>query len=263
MRGASAKDLYEKDDQVFLPNIHMFQRWEPVVDGLELSSHPFKLLADGKSHDIPIISGSNTNEGSLFTYLDHREPMSNTTYQGVMDDLWSNIPGKPSQNLNPTEIRALLRLYPGKKSKDNRHMLSEASGDAIFTCANRFAAKLHRQRARTWTYRFNHRAVVCGFPVPYSDCPGVVHASEVQNIFDNTNGCDPEPESKALTVRMQKYWANFAKYLDPNGVDASSWPEYTPSGQIELVLQDVDAIQDHYNAELCAFWEDTLYSKVL
>ena len=40
--------------------------WAPVIDQVELTAHPRVLAAAGKIHDVPIIFGTNRDEGTLF-----------------------------------------------------------------------------------------------------------------------------------------------------------------------------------------------------
>ena len=41
--------------------------WTPVVDGVELADYPHRLLAAGKYHaDVPVLLGTNADEGALF-----------------------------------------------------------------------------------------------------------------------------------------------------------------------------------------------------
>ena len=37
-----------------------------MIDGVELAAHPRVLAAAGKIHDVPIIFGTNRDEGTLF-----------------------------------------------------------------------------------------------------------------------------------------------------------------------------------------------------
>ena len=44
-------------------------RWSPVVDGVHLTDAPWALMAAGKHHSVPLLTGVNRDEGSMFTTI--------------------------------------------------------------------------------------------------------------------------------------------------------------------------------------------------
>ena len=43
--------------------------WGPVIDGVELTRSPADLAAEGKLHDVPVLLGTNRDEGTMFVRL--------------------------------------------------------------------------------------------------------------------------------------------------------------------------------------------------
>jgi carboxylesterase type B len=43
-----------------------FQEWSPVIDGVELTDDPRKLMAAGKFSNVPVLIGANKDEGTIF-----------------------------------------------------------------------------------------------------------------------------------------------------------------------------------------------------
>jgi hypothetical protein len=72
------------------------------VDGDSLTSFPSQLLREGKLNGVPLLIGTNTDEGTGFS------PPGPNTQQGLFND----FPSWRSYTLSPTTIRPLLRLYP-------------------------------------------------------------------------------------------------------------------------------------------------------
>jgi para-nitrobenzyl esterase len=262
MRSKTPQEITENDDQhnVFAPDIRFFQRWEPVEDGVELTAHPYKLLKEGKSHRVPVMSGTVNNEGTLFTYLLYLLRVSDNRYRQIVSQVWSNNPGSPSQELDADDLDRVFRVYPptGSFLGDNRWSIAEVAGDAMFVCATRFGAQMHNQHSPTWTFNFNYRSEACPWGFPFDGVPGVFHGMEIAAVFGYTGGCEAEQELQDISSRMQKYWTDFAKNLDPG----AAWPRFTNSGKQELHFQAPDSVVDHYKDNYCKEWEQLLYSKL-
>lgn len=45
-----------------------FLDFKPTVDGAQIPNNVIPLLEAGKMHDVPIMIGTNTNEGATFIY---------------------------------------------------------------------------------------------------------------------------------------------------------------------------------------------------
>jgi para-nitrobenzyl esterase len=263
MRGKTPKEIQDKDEKhnPLAPDTRLFQRWEPVEDRVELPAHPFQLLKEGKSQRVPLMHGTVNDEGTLFTYLMYPLSVRDNRYKQIVSEVWMNNPGNPTQELDADELNRVLAVYPpaGSLFSDNRPSLAEVAGDALFVCSTRFAAQMHNLHSPTWTFNFNIRSEKCPWPFPLDRVPGIFHAMEIPSVFNFTGGCEAEQEVQGVSSRMQKYWTNFAKNLDPG----AAWPRYTNSGKKELHFEAADHIVDHYKENYCQEWQQLLYSKAM
>ncbi|CAE7897472.1 cryS, partial [Symbiodinium sp. KB8] len=45
-----------------------FIPWAPTVDGVELRAHPYNLATEGQVHKVPMVIGTNADDGATFAY---------------------------------------------------------------------------------------------------------------------------------------------------------------------------------------------------
>lgn len=82
MRGKSTDEIMEARKGVHAP----FIKWAPVVDGVELTATPEALTAQGALADVPVLLGTNGDEGSMFVDIDY--DASEADYEAYMVTLF-------------------------------------------------------------------------------------------------------------------------------------------------------------------------------
>ena len=217
-------------------------QWSPVIDGVEFPDFPEKLAAAGKIHNVPVLLGSNRDEGTLFTHAPHDLNASN--YKGYLEQRFG-------KDLGDT----VYKQYPLANYESPWWAVSHVIGDAAMTCPARRTSQwlTGRQNAdNVYEYFFQHELEVIKWFVPYK---GVCHASELIFVFDLKLGLWTDDE-KELALKFVRYWTRFAKYGDPNGGDDLQWPVYSNSSDTLLVL-DTPKLSHESNLkeELCDFWD--------
>ena len=117
-----------------------------------------------------------------------------------------------------------------------------------FVCPSLFMAEeLKRNGGKTWVYQFN-RVRDNELAKKY----GAFHGAELPYVFDTHDEWLPTNETdKELTREIQSYWLSFAKTGNPNNSDAVLWPEYDPSNDSTLVLDDEIYQRSHESSEIC------------
>jgi para-nitrobenzyl esterase len=215
----------------------------PVVDGWVLPQEPGEVFAQGKQHPVPLLIGSNSAEGNLFTFAQRStlETMTVAEYKRRIVNYFG-----PSAD-------QVMALYPVKEQSDVKPMLSKIFTNFDFTSVARWTAR--RQVAvgqPAYVYQFDKT------PLPPTSFLGPCHGSEIPFVFGTLvkgpshNGAQqsmqslilqtferPLAESLVLTfapgdlelsAQMTEYWTNFARSGDPNGSTTKvAWPAYDPT----------------------------------
>lgn len=193
----------------------------PVVDGDFIRKDPAQLLRSGHFKKIPILLGSNENEGTSFiVYMDgiynlqHSPVISPTTYNILMrTSMFKYYPHFP-YTLNDFGMEAIQFHYKDWLNPDNEAALSlsidRAVSDYYFVCpVNELARTYAKHKMPVFYYWFSQRWSANPWP-PYM---GVVHGDEIWFTFGqalNESHSFTE-EEKQLSRKMMTYWTNYAK----------------------------------------------------
>lgn len=160
--------------------------------------------------------GSNTEEGYffIFYYLYNLFPKEENVYINREQFLQS------VQELNPfansIARQAIIFEYTDWSNPDdpirNRDALDKMVGDYHFTCnVNEFAHRYAEMGGsnNVYMYYYTHRSSTQLWPT----WTGVLHADEINFVFGEplnpTKGY--QPQEIALSKKMMRYWANFAR----------------------------------------------------
>ena len=182
----------------------------PRPDGNALPASPDVLANEGRYAAVPMIVGSQEDEGTLFSLF---QPNITTTSRLVnylsdlfflsasRDQLAQLVGNYPTSLLAGSPFRTGIfnEIYPGFKR------LAALLGDFVFTLARRFFLRAH---ARTnpdvpaWSYLASYKY---GTPIL-----GTFHGSDLPQIF----GTAILPGFASATI--QAYYLNFVHTLDPN-----------------------------------------------
>ncbi|MBL7489960.1 carboxylesterase family protein [Frankia sp. AgB1.9] len=202
----------------------------------------------GKYHRVPLINGTNHDEGTLLLLLAlgtfrPTEPQ----YEGLVAQQY----GASSQKV--------LAAYPASKYSSPTLALAAVVTDSDFTCpALRADAALSRSTL-VYGYEFND-------PSPpvllQSDFPlGAYHGSELAYVFQRTpvQGGAPRftPAQLALSNQIIDYWTHFARYGVPDTTGQPRWPaavsrqvqSLDPAGTRPVSISSV--VNDHH----CSLWD--------
>ncbi|KAJ7623847.1 carotenoid ester lipase precursor [Mycena polygramma] len=224
--------------------------WRPRVDGDVIVQDPLVSVARGQFAKIPIMTGDDDDEGTLFSFSN----ANITTDDEFVSYLRSNFFPKAT----PDEIAQLAVLYPDDPTQGSPFDTGSANqltpqfkrlaafqGDYIFTGARRFFLESASKTQNTWSW-LNKR----GKSTPLI---GAAHASDVGIWFPPANATDFVAPDALI---------NFINHLDPNGGNTSTvfWPKWnTPSinGSTSLLtLSDPDGVSvesENFRVEAIGF----------
>lgn len=204
----------------------------PDVDGWFLPKDVYTIFAEGKQNDVPILIGSNADEGTMFT------PAS------VKGDAFRAL----AKRRFGAEADAFLKLYPFANDAEARSAQAASMRDQIFGWEMRTWARMQNKTGKSKAYVYFFSRVP---PGPDSAARGAYHSSEILYVFDNINGKnsgDPfgPPALRRpwtdidhkLADMMSSYWVNFATTGDPNGKGLPKWPAYKAKDDHAMLFGD-------------------------
>ncbi|MDV4150854.1 carboxylesterase family protein [Clostridium sp. AL.422] len=218
MREMSAKDLLKlSKNQTIVPNI----------DGYVLPDTVYKIFKEGNQNDVPILVGSNSDEGSLLTL-----PWPATAT--VSADKFKDIVAKRYGSL----ADELLKLYPADSNNKAVESQVKISTDHLFTWQMNTWAKLQSKTGKSKAYYYYFDKVQPG-PSRFKEL-GAYHSAEISYAYNNLDKIDlPYTEiDKKLSDIMSSYWINFATTGNPNGQSLPTWREYNEESDQAMRLGD-------------------------
>jgi para-nitrobenzyl esterase len=219
-----------------------------TVDGTVVTRSANAAITERGKAGVPLIAGSNLNEGTLFTML-------------LPEQVWSALgPGLAmtvtSGRDPPAYLKALATTYPNDTPKQNN--------ERIWTDMFRHSAIATAQRATHagpggWLYQFNLPSTK-----PMNGLqPGATHAAEIAFTFNTfAGGKGPlnlydatDPVVTDLAHRWSDTIITFARTGNPNGAGLPHWPRYSKDTRNTLLLDREAKIVADLNPKQRQLWE--------
>jgi para-nitrobenzyl esterase len=195
--------------------------FRPIVDGWALPDPAIVVFAEGRQHDVPLLIGSNADEGTVFLPV-MRLPTDPAAYREYVRETYGLF------------ADAILELYPVEKPEDIRHAANRTSTDGGQVAPARSLARaMGRVSSDAFLYHFTR--VGAGVPEQL----GAFHGVEIAYVFNTISEDWPDdPVDDALAAAMADYWVQFAAAGNPNREGLPEWPVYTTAGDRHLELGD-------------------------
>jgi para-nitrobenzyl esterase len=191
--------------------------WSPVRDGVVVTAEPEDALAAGRARNIPLVVGSNSDEGSTFiAMLDYAHGTIPTAADYVN---WV-------RSLFGADSDRVLARYPVSGFATPTAAKRQVITDGFFACPALFTADAARRGGGTvWQYQFNE-APMGSNPL----LPGAFHGAEIPFVFSTLMGVPIPlpPVSDRLSEHIQQSWAQFAHTGIPQTSALPPWPATSP-----------------------------------
>jgi para-nitrobenzyl esterase len=223
--------------------------FSPVHDGDVIPENMFDPVATPISADVPLLIGSNKDEG---TFLLQSDADLFTFDEAGLKARVKNSAGGSDEAAE--RILSLYRkTYPTAKPTDywvqiytDRSMRMRS-----ITLAERKAAQ---KKAPVYMYFFAWNTV--GFGGKYK----TLHMAEIPFVFDNiwaaeamTHGL---PEAKALAAKISSAWIAFARTGKPATKGLPEWPPYSADSRSTMILDNNPRVENDPSRDLRLFWLD-------
>ena len=190
-------------------------RFWPAVDGYVVTGDQVLQWRAGRFNDTPIIVGDVSDEAAAF---------------GARKSTPAEFEAQVRQGYGP-KAEAILAAYPHASDEQASRAATELQSDTVFDWGQ-------FTWAREQSAHGKGKAYVYWFDKPSArDANGSSHGMEVAYVFGNLGvggRAQPTAEDRALSDRMQSYWVNFARTLDPNGPGLPQWPAFTAADPVVM-----------------------------
>jgi len=206
----------------------------PVMDGKNITRHPFDPDGPPQSADVPMLIGVTRTEGTSLTRAD--DPNFSLTWETLPAALKTAF----SKNKPEDIIAAYKKDYPNVEPAELYFM---ATSDNRFfrgsvTVADRKAAQ---GGAPVWFYMLD-------WTTPVMDGKRYVpHALDIGMIFDNVAKSESmsgtSPEAQAIADQMSETWLAFAKTGNPSNAKVPAWPAYTAAQRNMMVFRATPGVE--------------------
>lgn len=185
----------------------------PIRDGWVIPEDERPVLKSGRLHRMPIIVGTNADEGFEATAT---WPIKTVTdYLSFIDSNFSVDDAK----------QKVLSLYSVESDAQVPGRVAELFGDTQFDYGARLLAQsMVEKEPRTWRYLFTRRRA--------HRRDGPHHGQEVHYVFGNLAARYPgelpdyDHADVFISKAMMSAWVAFAKSGNPNCVEIPDWPSY-------------------------------------
>jgi para-nitrobenzyl esterase len=207
-------------------------RWTPVRDGISLTGNPAQQVQRGQFTRVPVMIGSNHDEGRLFVATEYHQAFQ-----------WPVVPAQFTAVVNRVAgsdtafAQQLASTYNSTNYGTLDLAFSALLTDYYFSCDTMHDAEALSRYVPTYSYEFTEPNT----PAPYDPLMplGAFHGADLRFIFQSNQlaGTTTGPLSTAqqkLADQMVQYWGRFAATGNPNSARTPLWPIFNaryPSSQ--------------------------------
>jgi para-nitrobenzyl esterase len=221
-----------------------FESSWPIIDGYVMPDDPVRLFRERRYHDVPLLTGSNADEGTLYaaaTSADAFVAAARARFGALAAEY--------------------VRLYPAATDREAYRSSEETTRDQVFAWQNWTWARLQREygSAPAYAYRFEHVPPLPESTVfierPASRDLRSFHGGEIAYVFGNLHDDWPwQAHDRHLGQVMSQYWVNFARTGDPNGDGLPPWPQFAAHDETMIFGANI-ASAPMPNQARFAFWD--------
>ena len=208
----------------------MFNTYEylSTVDGEVLPNDAGTIFAAGQQADIPVLVGSNADEGTAL--LQHFTRFTGTGIAGFETFAGAMLP----------EVKVEIATeYPAETDTQAMQSWANLFTDLTFTYPQRaWARSMEPLPSDAYLYWFTWAP-----PIPGRETYGSFHGAFEMFVFGDLDAYNavPTDADRQMASVLAETWVRFAQTGNPNGGPLPEWPAYT--GENETYLEFGQAIR--------------------
>jgi para-nitrobenzyl esterase len=214
-------------------------KYRPVVDGWVLPDDPGRLFDTGKAQNVPFLTGTNADEGTIFI---RQLPIRRKTgYRLILRSIAQD---------RADDIEKLFPVETADAIPDALNKLTTAL--AFVAPARAMVRALDRQNTPAYLYHFTRVPAS-----PLLKTYGAFHSLEIAYIFGNFRGAlTAGPADNELSKTVRAYWIQFARTGDPNLPSLPGWPAYSKKSDVYLEIGDSIKIGTRLYKDACDIFDE-------
>lgn len=238
MRNKTGEELTKACD--IHPEVYYIDKFPfpPVFDGWVIPAEPVSLYRNGKIAKVPLIIGTNKNEGTLFI-----SPIKNVgRYES-----WASL-------LFHKDASGVIKRFPAER-EDLFEVFDRVYTLALFTQPARLIARsVVSVLPDVYKYQFTRVALT-----EEGKRLGSVHGAEIPYVFGNMTAAEGySEEDMKLSRAIMDYWVQFARTGDPNTGELVTWPAYNSEDDNYLEFNSAVQVKSKLDERECDFFEKIL-----
>lgn len=198
----------------------------PVADGELLPAHPLDAFEAGTEHRVPLIIGTNAEEGRIFPRMLDILPTDRARIERMFE------------GTDPEVVARVIAAYPGYP---RRRAAADLGGDVVFWEPSLRCAHAHTRHTETYMYRYDFAPRLLRLAGL-----GATHATELFAVFGRRGlgvrtltALGGRRGLRAVTDTMQRHWLEFAH----SGRPLESWPRYSSERRDTLIIDEVCRVE--------------------
>lgn len=206
-----------------IPGVRPFA---PVADGELLPTHPLDAFEEGTEHRVPLIIGTNAEEGRIFPRMLDILPTNRTRIETMFE------------GTDPAIVARVLAAYPGYP---RRRAAADLGGDVVFWEPSLRCAHAHTRHTETYMYRYDFAPRLLRLAGL-----GATHATELFAVFGRRGvgvrtltALGGRRGLRAVTDTMQRHWLEFAR----SGGPLDGWPRYSSERRDTLIIDEICRVE--------------------
>lgn len=221
--------------------------WAPMTGGDVLPGPPYQAFSAGGGAVVPVLMGSNHDEGRLFANF-KTFSLSLGTRKAYEDTVASAVPG---------DIAPVLKEYADVAANSYYRAFADIVTDSHFSCPILTMNRLLGGRAAFYAYEFDDPRAPISLPrAPFTPAMGSYHAAEIAYVFQRpwalSDPRDFDDKQQALAGRIQRAWGAFAHTSRPSATPA--WQVFDGARPYALSVRQTGYVEDFAVRHRCAFW---------
>ena len=218
------------------------------IDGVLVTRGVMDAIMERGSQGVPLIAGSNRDEGTLFSFLIPWY-LYGLIEEAVAEEILEDISGEQY-------VATLVEAFPEDSSEQR---FERVWSDLLVRGGVNATVRASAAGPGGWLYRFD-------LPVDRVPGMGATHAAEIGFTFNNFARDLPDTAylydpKDPIVVKLAQDWSNtvihFAKTGNPNGAGLPHWPRYTAEDREAMILDRESRVASYLHAADRQRWGDS------